>query len=160
MVSAPKDVLIRRAMPGEADLLSELAMRSKAHWGYSEKFMDACRRELRYEAPHITANPVFVIEADSRVAGFYSTRPLSPSSVELDGLFVEPEFIGTGLGRQLVAHARQIAIAAGATTMVIQGDPNASSFYLAMGAAPAGQCESRSVPGRLLPVFQIDLTSG
>jgi len=160
MVSPPVEVVIRRATPAEADLLSALALRSKAHWGYSEEFMEACRVELRYEAPHIAANPVFVAQTAETVAGFYSIQPLSPSTVELDGLFVEPASIGSGLGRRLVEHARQTAMAAGATTMIIQGDPNAGPFYLAMGATPAGQRESLSIPGRLLPMFQIDLASG
>jgi predicted N-acetyltransferase YhbS len=160
MVSPPAEVVIRRATPAEADLLSALAQRSKAHWGYSAEFMEACRPELRYEAPRIAANPVFVAETVAGVAGFYSIQPLSPSTVELDGLFVEPASIGKGLGRRLVEHARQTAVAAGATIMIIQGDPNAAPFYLAMGATPAGQCESQSIPGRLLPMFQIDLASG
>ncbi len=37
---------IRDARPGEAGELSGLAFRSKAHWGYSTAFMEACRSEL------------------------------------------------------------------------------------------------------------------
>ena len=32
---------IREARPDEAELLSELAFRSKAHWGYDAEFLEA-----------------------------------------------------------------------------------------------------------------------
>jgi hypothetical protein len=34
---------IRSANPDEADFLTELALRSKAVWGYSQDFLDSCR---------------------------------------------------------------------------------------------------------------------
>ena len=34
----------------EADCLTALCMRSKAHWGYDAAFMHACREELRMTA--------------------------------------------------------------------------------------------------------------
>jgi hypothetical protein len=39
-------VEIRKARPDEAGELTELALRSKAHWGYDEAFMASCREEL------------------------------------------------------------------------------------------------------------------
>jgi hypothetical protein len=38
-------VATRRARPNEAAVLSELALRSKAYWGYSDEFMEQCRAE-------------------------------------------------------------------------------------------------------------------
>jgi len=45
-------------------LLSNLAFRSKAHWGYSDEFMAACRDELTYSSEKIHAPqlPVFSID--------------------------------------------------------------------------------------------------
>jgi len=41
-----KNLTIREVDKSEADSLSDLAMRSKAHWGYSKDFMAACQKEL------------------------------------------------------------------------------------------------------------------
>ena len=38
--------MIRRAENIECDHLTDLAFRSKAYWGYSSEFMQACREEL------------------------------------------------------------------------------------------------------------------
>ena len=42
--------VIRAARSDEAGLLSEIAFRSKAYWGYSEEFMVSCREELTVTA--------------------------------------------------------------------------------------------------------------
>jgi len=46
MSIALASTLVRPARPDEASTLSELAVRSKAWWGYDVAFLDRCRREL------------------------------------------------------------------------------------------------------------------
>ena len=100
---------------------------------------------------------MFVVEVCDRVVGFCTLESLEDARVELGGLFVEPGFIGTGLGRALMRHALAAARASGARIMVIHGDPNARAFYEASGAVEVGRVPSGSIPGRTLPLFEIDL---
>ena len=79
---------IRAAFPAEADALSALAKRSKAHWGYSRAFMQACERELTYEPQDITDHPFCVLQTAGRIVGFYALRRIDATKVELDALFV------------------------------------------------------------------------
>lgn len=148
-------VIIRPARADEADLLTELAIRSKAHWGYSEDFMRACSDEL-------TVRPgkdrqYFCIESDGKTLGFCGLERLDDSCIELGALFVEPDAMGRGVGKSLVEHATDTARQLGAQTLLIQGDPNATAFYLAAGARRVGNSPSGSIPGRRLPLFEIDL---
>lgn len=64
--------VIRAAQSAEAGLLSAIAVRSKAHWGYSEEFMASCRDELTVTAEFIETNPAFVCEYDGVVIGYYT----------------------------------------------------------------------------------------
>jgi GNAT superfamily N-acetyltransferase len=149
--------IVRDARATDGEVLSRLAMRSKAHWGYPDEFLAACRGELTYDERYLAAHRVFIVEVGGRVAGFCTLESLDDDRVELGGLFVEPGFIGTGLGRALMRHALAAARAAGARIMVIHGDPNARPFYEASGAVEVGRVPSASVPGRTLPMFEIDL---
>ena len=88
---------------------------------------------------------------------FNATRRIDDDAVELEALFIEPDQIGKGLGRALIEHAIQMSHSSGATRMIIQGDPNAERFYLAAGAVQVGERESDSIPGRMLPLFEIIL---
>ena len=149
---------IRRAHPEDASALTTLALRSKAHWGYPRDFMEACRAELTYDRDYLAAHTVFVLESEGRLIGFHSLERLSDQELEMGALFVDPGEIGKGYGRLLVEHALQVAGDLGATTVVIEGDPHARGFYLAMGATLAGEAESGSIPGRMLPVFHLPVT--
>ena len=148
---------IRRALPDEAGYLSELAFRSKAHWGYPAQFMQVCLGELTIDQPYIESNPVFAIEVEENVIGFYALEHVCASEAELGYMFIDPGFIGKGFGRKLMAHAKQQACKLGYRKIAIQGDPNAEQFYRAAGGILVGTRESASIPGRELPLFRINL---
>jgi len=152
-------VQIRDAEPHEADVLSELAMCSKAYWGYSAEFMSACQNELSVSSDKLN-NTKFhyrVAEVGGEIVGFYALEYLSESVFELEALFVEPQHIGSGIGKALINHAKEQAATLGGSTLIIQGDPHAGKFYRAAGGRLTGKQESASIPGRFLPTFSISL---
>ena len=152
---------IRAACRDESEALSDLALRSKAFWGYSNEFLEACREELTVDASRMPEDryQCFVAEKSNVIIGFYTLSFVSDDACELEALFVEPEHIGQGVGRMLLTHATRLLSRRGVRRLTIQGDPNATRFYLAAGALPIGERESGSIPGRLLPYFEIDLTN-
>ncbi|MFE7773390.1 GNAT family N-acetyltransferase [Streptomyces sp. NPDC057445] len=126
---------IRDARPDEAEALSALVMRSKAYWGYDEKFLAACRDELGINAEELTARRVVVAVDAGTVAGVASLEG-SPPEGKLGLLFVEPRLIRTGVGRQLYMHVLRTARESGFRRLAIDADPHALPFYRAMGAMP------------------------
>lgn len=153
----PDDAHIRGARPADAEALSALALRSKAHWGYPAEFLDACRDELAVAPESLVAHPAFVAEEAGRAIGFCTLAPLSRSRIEIGHLFVEPERIGSGCGRRLLARALGRARADGYQTVVVQSDPHAEDFYRTCGAERVGAEPSASLPDRALPLLEIAL---
>lgn len=153
--------IIRKAAESEAAELTDLAIRSKAHWGYSAEFMEACRAELSVSPEEISNSDTRyrVCELGERIVGFYALERISALQYELAALFVDPKYIGQGFGRLLMDHACALLQGLGADALLIQGDPNAERFYLAAGAERVGVRESESIPGRLLPEFRLTLRS-
>ena len=141
---------IRRATEGDAARLTDLALRSKAVWGYDAGFMDACRVELTITAQSIRRRPTFLLEDRERLAGFYQLRVSGPSA-EVAQLFIAPEALRGGFGRRLWRHLERTARNAGARRLKVDSDPNAEGFYLAMGMARRGEAQSGSIAERLLP---------
>ncbi len=152
---------VRAATNGDAAVVSALAIRSKAHWGYSDEFMKACREELTVTESQIESADYefYICEAEGTIAGFYALRFLGNNDAELEALFVDPEMIGRGFGRTLIEHAKSRAIALGIRQIVIQGDPHARAFYEAAGGVRDGRRESISIPGRFLPIFRIEMSN-
>ena len=150
-------VEVSKARPEDAAQLREIAMRSKASWGYSSGFMEACRDELRVPDEWIAAEDVFTAKIQDRPVGFFSFLALPGGETELCHFFVEPDFIGCGVGRRMFEEASRIARRRGHRRIQIQSDPYAEGFYLRMGARRSGTMESLSLKGRHLPLLVFDL---
>ncbi len=149
---------IRPARPDEAAYLTELTMRSKAHWGYDADFLAACRPGLTITADYIASHPVYVADDDGTIIGFYSLAEEIPGQqVELDFLFIAPEAIGKGAGKRLWQHAVTNARRHGYCLMSIVADPNAEAFYRHMGAVTVGVVLSEAKVGRTLPLLHFSL---
>ena len=151
-------ITLRPARSDEAEALTELVMRSKAHWGYDEAFMAACREELTLRPEDLARRRAFVATAGDELAGI-ATLDGAPPEGELGTLFVDPAFIGQGLGKRLYRHVTALARAMGFASLSIDADPNAEPFYKAMGAIRVGSTPSGSIPGREVPLMRVDLAS-
>lgn len=161
MASREKQIdrgLIRRARSDEASELTALARRSKGYWGYDPAFLTACEKELTVSDADLAHCPAYVIDDSGRIIGFFMLQPLGKGEVDLTFLFVEPDEIGRGNGGRLMRHAVSTASDLEFGTMLIQGDQHADAFYRAMGARKIGTRPSESIPGRELPLYDIDLT--
>jgi GNAT superfamily N-acetyltransferase len=141
---------IRRAEPGEAAALSDLALNAKAVWGYDAAFIAACRAELSVRPESIRRDPTYLIEAEGRVLGFYQLR-IYGAVGDVRLMFVAPEALRAGLGRRLWAHLEDTAQTAGVRRLEVDSDPHAEGFYRAMGMRHVGEAPSGSIPGRMLP---------
>lgn len=151
-------IKLRFAQGSEADLLSELAFESKAHWGYSPEFMAACRDDLKIHATDCATGRVVVACDGDEIVGFYQVAGTAPAG-ELADLFVKPAYIGSGVGKKLLKHAEQFARQLGMESLEIHSDPNAKDFYLHMGATEMGSSPSGSIPGRVLPRLFLKIPS-
>ena len=150
-------ITIRPARSDEADSLSALCLRSKAHWGYDAAFMALSQDALTISPELIGTGRVLVAEKDGALLGMASLAPLRAGVWDLLHMFVEPGAIGSGAGRALFAAIADMARGFGGTLLSIQADPHAEAFYFKMGAVRVGEAASESVPGRMLPMLDYDL---
>ena len=140
----------------EAACLTEIAIAAKQHWGYPESWIEAWREDLTITAGFIECHEVFAATENDKLIGFYALVT-SNGLTELDHLWVLPERIGKGIGRQLLVHAIERAASIGAQRIEIVSDPNAEGFYRNAGAKPIGEVIS-SIEGqqRRLPRLAIE----
>lgn len=146
---------IRRARPDEADVLSALARRAKAYWGYHAEFMDRVAAAMTLAPADVEADQVWVLEDGPDMVGFH--RVLLGDPAEVEDLWVEPDAMGNGHGRCLFEHALGVARATGASALELDADPNAVGFYERMGMERIGETPSTLVQGRSLPRMRIAL---
>jgi GNAT superfamily N-acetyltransferase len=147
---------IRPAIPEEAEAISALALRSKAHWGYTPEQMSVFVGELTLSPPEISRRRTHVLEENGRIIGFYTLETRSDEDIELEHVFVDPSRLRSGVGTALFRHACAAAQAAGFRRLLIQSDPNAAGFYESLGARLESYIPS-SIPGRTLPFYRLVL---
>jgi GNAT superfamily N-acetyltransferase len=147
---------IRRAQPEEAGALTELALMSKASWGYDDDFIERCRDTLTITGDEIHQFPVFAVTDDGILRGYYAMA-LEPPEAYLVALFIDPAHVRQGFGIRLWAHAIATSRAIGCFRLTVESDPNAEEFYLHMGAQRIGEVESDVEPGRMLPLLRYEM---
>jgi ribosomal protein S18 acetylase RimI-like enzyme len=130
--------MIRRATIDDAKTLTNLAHAAKRYWGYPENWIQQWRNDLTISHDFINENEVFVLASDDEVRGFYALV-LRDEKAELEHLWVAPQHIGTGLGKELFLHAMQLAASRRISEVEISADPNAEGFYKKMGARRSGE---------------------
>jgi len=149
----PPAFQMRRCTARDAPSLTRLAHASKASWGYPDELLALWDADLTLDPAFVERHDVWSAVAGDEVAGFYAVTG-EESAREIEHLWVDPVWMGRGVGRRLVEHLVARARAAGVEELRVVSDPNAAGFYLRMGARQVG--EQASVPaGRRLPVLAI-----
>jgi GNAT superfamily N-acetyltransferase len=147
--------LIRAARPDEGERLREIATASKAHWGYDLNFVRRWAARGDFSANGLREKEVNVAEADGRLVAWAALIPRG-DLIWLDDLWVEPEWIGKGVGSVLFRWALERGRALGGKRLEWQAEPNSVGFYEKLGGRYLRDGEPTSW-GRVLPVMGVDL---
>jgi len=141
VMSKPGDtVTLRYAHPDEHEVLEALQWRASFELReYRDQLME--HPDAVHLPPSQIANgQVIVAEVDGQIAGFAAVV-----GGELDGLFVEPDLWGRGIGRVLADAAVHEARDRGLALTVIAA-PSARIFYESCGFSVEGEAQTRFGP--------------
>jgi GNAT superfamily N-acetyltransferase len=139
--------MIRLARPDERADLIELQREASLMWEEDRAALLAEPDAIDLPADQIAEGHVFVFEQTGMVLGFGVLLPRDDGDAELDGLFVDPDAWGHGIGRRLVDHALQEARRRGCLNLNVVANQRALGFYLACGFEALGEVATRFSPG-------------
>jgi GNAT superfamily N-acetyltransferase len=105
---------------------------------------------IQLPAEQIAAGLVIVADHWGATAGFAVVLPRDDGNAELDGLFVEPDLWGGGIGRRLIEEAAQLAAALEAPMLIVTANPRAVAFYSKCGFRECGMTETRFGPAPVM----------
>lgn len=145
--------MIISANINDAKQLTQIALKSKAFWGYSDEQIESWREDLTVSEKMIEEMMVYKFAFESSIVGFYILNQPKENRIELEFLFVLPKFIGKGIGNQLIQDAFKKAISLNCATIFLVADPNAVPFYQSKDFVIIDKKES-AIFGRFLPVMQ------
>lgn len=150
-------ITIRPVNPKEADVLSQIALAAKRHWGYPERWIEVWTPQLTFIPEYFESNESWVAVDGGKPVAFYTLLEANETA-SIENLWVTPKFMGKGVGKRLFLHAVEIARGRGYKTLQLEADPNAMGFYERMGMHKIGERHSE-VDGqpRILPIMEMSL---
>jgi GNAT superfamily N-acetyltransferase len=140
-MSKPADtIVLRLAKPEEHEELEDLQRRASLELPEYRDQLLANPDAIHLPPAQIANGQVIVAELGGDIAGFAAVV-----GGELDGLFVEPDLWGGGIGRVLVNAAAHQARLRGLSLTVI-ANPRARGFYESCGFSVEGDEQTRFGP--------------
>ena len=126
-------VVIRRGRLDEGARLKEIAIAAKSFWGYEREKVLAWAGQGDFSPRRLAELVIFVADAGGRSIAWSALTPRGEVGW-LEDLWVEPDWIGKGVGTALFRRTAAEARALGATWLEWEAEPNAIGFYEKMGA--------------------------
>lgn len=162
---------IREAEPKDAKAIAEVHVRSwrAAYRGQlTDEYLDGLSVDERLEQHRRSLEEpraewrTWVADDDGRVAGFAVTGPsedadAEPSTAEVYAIYLEPDRVGTGLGRGLFEHAVADLRERGFTVVtlwVLETNERARRFYEVAGWSTDGAETSERVDCEMRPTIR------
>lgn len=140
MSNRAESLTLRRARPEEQAALEDLQRRASLELPDYRAQILAFPDSIHVPPAQIANGQVIVAEFKGEVAGFAAVV-----GGELDGLFVEPDYWGHGIGRALLDAAVHEARRRGLSLSVI-ANPSARRFYESCGFSVEGEAQTRFGP--------------
>lgn len=155
MTANPQTERIRPAGPDEGDRLRDIAFHAKSHWGYDRDMVREWTTTGDFAPEAMARKDIFVAEVAGQAVGWAAVFPKG-DVCWLDDLWVEPGWMGRGIGARLFRHAAEHGRRQGAQRMEWEAEPNALGFYERMGGCYLRDSEP-SPWGRINAVMGVDL---
>ena len=144
---------IKKADISDADILSDLTIRSKSYWNYSEAQIRKWKSDLSITTEYISKRKVYNLIERNQILAYYAYFSLGKEQVKLDNMFIHPDFIGRGFGKLLMNDFMNRAKSTGFKKVILDADPNAKDFYKKLGFSVTGKKET-SIKNRFLPIME------
>ena len=132
---------IRDATPTDLDALRTIYRRATLSNAGDRGLLRADPRVLELSATSLTVGRTRVALEGDEVVGF-ARSVAHEDRLELDALFVEPDRMRQGVGRDLVLDAITIARTAGLGSIEVTANEHALAFYDQAGFEPIGQMDT------------------
>lgn len=145
---------IENATANDNEILTVLTKKSKAYWGYSEEQIEMWSEVLTISKEYIATKSVYKLVVNNEIVGYYSFFHESEETIELDNLFVWPDFIGKGFGQILMKDFLLRLENSGIKKVVLDAEPKAEKFYERIGFVKVGEIQT-SIKDRFLPKMEL-----
>ena len=132
---------IRDAVIEDLGALTDVVRRSSMSNEGDRALLLAHPEVLELTAASLATGRTRIVAVEGRIVGFATTRAMD-GWLELDDLFVDPDWMRRGIARDLVLDAAAIARAEGLDRIEVTGNDHALGFYQKAGFVVIGMVDT------------------
>lgn len=147
---------IDRVEEKDLAVINQITIRSKSYWDYPAEWIDSWREELTIEPSYLKDNQLAKAIDGGMICGFYALKPINEKRISLSYLFIDPVYIGKGIGKALLQHAIAFCKGNGFEFIQVESDPNAERFYEYNGFRTY-ENKLSSIEDRYLPMMELKI---
>lgn len=143
---------LEEASISDACLLSSIAQKAKAHWGYPTAWLALWQKDLTFNPQFLLEHHTFVISLDRKAIGFCVVID-ELDHFNIDHCWILPDHIGYGYGYKLLSHVLSESVFKQKVFQVLS-DPYAIGFYQKFGFKTIKMVPTQ-LKDRALPLMQM-----
>ncbi len=143
------DVAVRVAEPLDRSTVAAIYRRASLSNSGDRPHLLANPEVLEFSPTALREGRTRVATTNGRVVGFVTTAATG-AAVELEDLFVDPDWFRRGVATELIQRVVTDAQADGRAYLAVTANPHALAFYRSVGFSDDGVADTRFGPARRL----------
>lgn len=149
-MTTPIPLALRPGFPSDQPQLLDLKRRASLAVPEDREALLARPEVIDLPRHTLTAETAVVAMWEGEVAGFLTLSLVDDETVEIEALFVAPEYWRQGVGHHLMGAAERLALGRGATRIVVVSGGFALPFYSRNGFSRVGEATTLLGPAHRL----------
>lgn len=151
----PEDMIFELATPADCESLSELAIRSKRHWGYSKEAMELWNVNLTITEEFMNSHTIIKATLEDDIVGFFALEEIQPTT-RIAHYWVDTPFMRKGYGSAMFKYLKEFLKSKNVSKATVVLDPNGLAFFEKKGAKVLNKIEHK-VKNKFLLIVEIPI---
>lgn len=151
----PEDMIFEKAIAADCENLTELAIRSKRHWGYSKEAMELWNVNLTMTEEFLNSHTVIKATLEDDIVGFFALEEIQPTT-RIAQYWVDTPFMRKGYGSAMFKYLKDFLKQNKVEKATIVLDPNGLAFFEKKGAKVLNKIEHK-VKNKFLLIVEIPI---
>jgi len=152
----PEDMIFEKATAADCQDLSDVAIRSKRHWGYSKEAMELWNQNLTMTEEFLDSHTVIKATLEDDIVGFFALEEIQPTT-RIAQYWIDTPYMRKGYGSVMYDYLRNYLKDRNVEKITLVMDPNGLAFFERKGAKILNKIEHK-VKNKFLYIVEIPVT--
>lgn len=151
----PEDMIFEPATVADCEELTNVAHRSKRHWGYSKEEMELWNVNLSISEEFINSHTVIKATLEDEIVGFFALEEIKPTT-RIAQYWIDTPYMRKGYGSNMYKYLKEFLKTRGVEKVTLVLDPNGLNFFENKGAKVLNKIE-HNVKGKFLYIVEVPI---